>query len=121
MTFDEEMFDVARELLTEFGFPVTIRNRSSSYNTATLTATEGNTPNAGLGAFFDPANSNITGYESELKSDGKPAKWLYVQTDYALKDGDVIQAYSKSYKINAHTSIGPKDLTIFYRVKTEEV
>lgn len=122
MTFDEEMFEVARELLTEFGFALVIRNRSASiYNTATLTATESNSSSNGLGVFFDPANSNITGYESSLEKDGKPAKWLYVQTDYALKDGDVFEIGAKSYKVNAHTSIGPKDTPIFYRVKTEEV
>jgi hypothetical protein len=125
MTFTDEMIAVAVELLTEFGFSVTIRAKGTpgSYNPATLTATETNTTTQGLAAFFDPANSNMSGYEENLSSDVlDKSKWLYVQTDGPLNSGDVLEASGGAkYKINSITAIGPTDVPIIHRVRTEKV
>lgn len=122
MTLTAEMIAVAEELLTEFGFSVTIRQKSSStYNAATLTATEGNTTVVGKACFFNPSNSNLSGYENTLSKDGRSGKWLYVQTNGILKTGDVIETDTAKFKIYSATPIGPTATAIIYRVATEVV
>lgn len=124
MSYDNnEMIAVAVELLTEFGFAVSIRSEATTgYNPATLTATQSNASADGLAAFFDPSNSNMTGYEKTLPADTiKSGKWLYVQSDTEPKPGDVLVAGSREFKIHASTCIGPTTPPVFYRVMTTEI
>lgn len=122
MTFEEEMGGIAEELLTEFGFSLTINHASAdTYDPATLTTTKGASSSTGLGVFFDPSNSNLTGYEKELASDVvKDRKWLIVRTSGVLATGDRIVAQGKTLLVHAVTAIGPKE-AIVYRVNTEQV
>jgi hypothetical protein len=123
VTFSEEMAAVANELLTEFGFAITVRGKSPpTYNPATLTATESNTSTPGVACFFDPSNSNLTGYEKSLGADTVlSGKWMLVYTTATLKTGDVIEAGSRKFKIKASTDIGPNGSVIVRRVATQEI
>lgn len=124
MNFTEEMIAVAVELLTEFGFSATLTQKSpSTYNPVTLVATENNATIQGLAAFFDPSNSNLTGYEQELTADTiKSGKWMYFQCDTKPETGDVIQhPGGRKFKVEAVTSIGPTVPPVLYRVMTTEI
>jgi len=122
-TFTEEMQLVANELLTEFGAAMTLRKSSTStYNTDTLTATEDPSTFPMVGAYFDPSNSNITGYEQSLPDDVRlSGKWLYVYSATQIETGDIITHGLRKFKVHAVTSIGPAGTAIIYRVATMEI
>jgi hypothetical protein len=102
---------------------VTILNESSStYNSATLTATESSTPITGVACTFDPSNSNLTGYEQSLRDDIKlRGKWFLLYSEVPVKIGDAITFGGRKFKIHAATSIGPDGGVIIQRLATEEI
>lgn len=122
--FEAEMIAVAKELLTEFGMAVTIdADKVTGYNPATLTPTKSDVSLNGLAAFFDPSNSSMTGYESNLTADDiASSKWMLLQCDQKVEtDFVIITPGGKKFKINGLTSLGPTETTIYYRVMTSEV
>lgn len=122
-TFTQEMINVVIELLTEFGFSVNVRHMGiATFNPATMTNTYAQVVNSGLAAFFDPSNSNLSGYEESLNAQyEKRGKWFYLQTDAMAAPGDEIEYGSTKFVIVSATAIGPTAQTIFYRVMATEL
>ena len=120
MSFSSEMISVAKEILTELGMSVTVSRRNySGFNTATLKPNPASPSSwAALAAYFDPSNSNMSGYEKTLVGDDiKGGKWLYIQSDTALKVGDTITTPGgKDVLINALSELGADDTVVYYRV-----
>jgi hypothetical protein len=123
MTFSDEMIAVADELLTEYGFNVTVRGPLAAYNPVTLT-TNGTTASSltGKAIYFDPSNSKMTGYERSLAEDGsKGGKWMILLCLGVVKTGHVVEVGSRKFVISYLTEIGPTDQVIYYKIKTDEI
>lgn len=119
---EAEFIAIAKEILGEFGWSGVIRRTSlSTFDASTLTATEGNTVQTCLGAFFDPANSKLTGYEQTLEASTKRGKWMYIQTDGQFDDGDTVEYGTRKFKAVGMTKLGTTDQVIFYKVMTQEI
>lgn len=119
---EEEFIAVAKEILTEFGFSATLRRTSqSSYNAATLEATEGTASAPCLCAFFDPSNSKLTGYEQSLQNDHVKGKWFYLQCDTPVAVGDTVEYGTRKFKLFYKTEIGTTGTVIFNKVAADEV
>lgn len=121
--FELEMVAIAKELLTEFGFPVTVKSKkSSNFDPATLKPVNANTDSQGMAVFFDPALSSLSGYEGDLDADELlKKKWMYVQCDGPVETGDhIISTLHGEYKAFMATAIGPSE-AIIHKVASDKV
>lgn len=121
MTFTSEMIGVVVELLTEFGASAVIRSSSGAvYNPATLTTTTPVLERPAFIAFFDPANSNMSGYEQSTNDTASNHKWMYVRSNTPVQVGDTVIVGSNSYLVESQSSIGPTGEMIYQRVRTSQ-
>lgn len=121
MTITSEMVGVVVELLTEFGVSATVSSSSGAvYNPSTLTTTTPVVDRPAIIAFFDPANSNMSGYEQNTNDTASNHKWMYVRCDTPVQVGDRITVSGNYYLVENQSSIGPTGEVIYQRVRTSQ-
>ena len=124
VTFTEEMTAVAEQLLEEFGFQFEVKSSASGINPVTLTNITPSAPKAsGLAAFFDPSNSNMTGYERNLSESGrKSEKWMIALCSDPIVESDVLTVGGQDeYMVNAVTNVGPTGGVVYYKLRTTQI
>lgn len=121
MTFTSEMVEVVVELLTEFGLAASIRSSGvPTYDPATLSVNSNPATRTALIAFFDPANSNMSGYEENTNDDAKSHKWFYLRSDTPVAVGDTVVVGASEFLVENQTTIAPNGEVIYQRVRSSQ-